>query len=78
MSRRILPENTTITIWTNMQVKMTSTNIVSNMNSYLWELSREYLDASTPQRRLKLWLKFKKNQISFPKLVSKRYVSQSP
>jgi hypothetical protein len=49
MSHRILPENTTITIWTKMQVKISSTNLVSNMNSYLLMLSREYLEASTPQ-----------------------------
>jgi hypothetical protein len=51
MSPRILPENTTITIWTKMQVKISSTNLVSNMNSYLWKVSREYLDVSTPQRK---------------------------
>jgi hypothetical protein len=51
MSHRLLPENTTITIWTKMQVKISSTNLVSNMNSYLWKLRREYLDASTPQKK---------------------------
>jgi hypothetical protein len=51
ISRRILPENTAITIWTKMQVKISSTNLVSNMNSYRWKLSREYIDASTPRRK---------------------------
>jgi hypothetical protein len=35
-----LPENTTITIWTKMQVQISSTNLVSNINSYQWKLVR--------------------------------------
>ena len=40
MSHRILPANTTITIWTKMQVQIFPTNLLANMNSYLWKLSR--------------------------------------
>jgi hypothetical protein len=78
MSHRILPENTTITIWTEMPVKISFTNLVSNMNSYLWKLSREYLDASPPQRKTEAPPENRKInhfdpqvQSSFPNLVSK-------
>jgi hypothetical protein len=48
------------------------------MNSFLWKLSREYLDASTPQRKTEALPENRKInhldpqvQISFPNLVSK-------
>ena len=67
LSHTLLPENTTVTIWTEMQVKISSTNLVSNMNSY----------ASTPQRKTEaLTENIEENhldpqvQISYPNLVS--------
>jgi hypothetical protein len=50
-----------------MQVKISSTNLVSNMNSYPWNLTREYLDASIPQRKTKaLPENFKKSSFGSP------------
>ena len=38
------------------------------MNSYLWELSREYLDSSTPQRKTEALAEIKK-KIKYPSQI---------